>query len=54
MLTAISGGSGVSCEVEGIVGAHTALMMFHQGLLAQQTVLGPENPHASKQRQSPE
>lgn len=54
MLTAISGGSGMSCEVEGIVGARTALMMSRQGLLAQQTVLGLENPRASKQRQSPE
>ena len=31
-LTAISGASGVPCEVEGIVGARTALMMSCQGL----------------------
>lgn len=53
-LTAISGASGVPCEVEGIVGALTALMMSCQGLVAHQTLLEPENPRTSKQRQSPE
>lgn len=50
----ICGGSGVPCGVEGIVGAHTALMMFRQGLLAQQAVLLIENPSTPKQRLTPE